>query len=116
MDLVRAFPLLEGKEGALTAFVAELQGPRSAAARDFYGRYGVERESWHLQETPGGRWVICATTLATGQLTERATQYSASDLEFDQWFKDQVRDLTGVDPRTQPLGPPATRLFDSATL
>jgi hypothetical protein len=43
--------------------------------------------------------------------TKRAEQYSASHAEFDEWFKSQVLELSGIDPTTQPLGPPTDEIF-----
>jgi hypothetical protein len=114
MDLaVRAFPLRDGQETALRDFAAELKGRRSAEAADFYRRFGVSRETWHLQDTPSGPWVI-AVTLSSGRpISEAASEYAGSAVEFDQWFKQQVLSLTGVDPETQPLGPPTECVFDT---
>lgn len=44
----------------------------------------------------------------------RAQQYAASREEFASWFKGRVKDITGVDPNMEPLGPPTDQVFDSA--
>ena len=43
----------------------------------------------------------------------KAQAYADSIRPFDLWFKDQVRNLTGVDPNVQPLGPPSEVIFDT---
>jgi hypothetical protein len=43
----------------------------------------------------------------------KAQEYAESSLPFDLWFKDQVRNLTGIDPTVQPLGPPSEVIFDT---
>lgn len=43
---------------------------------------------------------------------DKGAQYSASQREFDVWFKEQVRSLTGVDPNQEPLGPPSEMIFE----
>lgn len=108
--VVRAFPLLPGKEEELRQFAAELSRPRRAEAGEFYGSFAVAHESWHLQQTPNGALVICVTEL--GEPVEATAQkYAASNRPFDRWFKDQVKRLTGIDPDSEPLGPPTEEVF-----
>lgn len=107
--VVRAFPLLPGKEEELRQFAAELSGPRRAEAAEFYGSFSVPRESWHLQQTPNGALVIGVTEV--GEVEATAQKYAASNRPFDRWFKDQVKRLTGIDPDSEPLGPPTEEVF-----
>jgi hypothetical protein len=106
--VVRAFPVL--KEQELRAFAQEVNGPRSAEAAEFYRRHGVTRETWHMQETAVGHWVIAVTEIADAEPAAR--EYAASELPFDRWFKDQVHHLTGINPDQDPLGPPTEQIFD----
>lgn len=108
---VRAFPLREGQRDALASFAETLSGPRAEEASDFYRRFGVTHESWHLQETESGPWVIAVTHIEKMPPAEAAAGYAESSVEFDAWFRDSVRRLTGVDPVEQPLGPPTERIF-----
>ena len=112
--LVRAFPVLAGKEMQLRQFAHEIQTVRSGAVAAFYQRLGVARESWHLQETPHGNWVICVTQIPDKPIEAAGHDYAASQLDFDRWFKDQVNQVSGVDPDTTPLGPPTQCIFDSS--
>jgi hypothetical protein len=107
--LVRAFPLLPGKREAFQAFTEEVRR-RSVETNAFYSAYGIVRESWHLQQTPNGDLIICCTDI--GDLKTAAPAYAAAHGSFDAWFKQQVQELCGVDPNTQPLGPECTTLFD----
>jgi len=117
MDLlVRAFPVLEGREEALTEFTRELAGARAGETREFYGRYGIARETWHAQRADGRTWVICVTHMPDQPVEEAGEVYAASANEFDQWFKRQVERLTGVDPDKQPLGPPSECIFDTRSV
>jgi hypothetical protein len=109
--VVRAFPVLPGKEEDIRRLAAEMAGPRRQDAEQFYKSFGVIRESWHYQETPHGPLVIGITEL-DAEPEARAQEYAESSRPFDRWFKDQVRNLTGVDPNVQPLGPPSEVLFD----
>lgn len=91
------------------AFVAELQGPRRAEAEAAYRRYGVLYDSWHLQYTPHGPWVLVVT-----MVEERAkiAEYAASTGAFDVWFKSTILALSGTDPNEQPFGPPTTEIHE----
>jgi hypothetical protein len=108
--VVRAFPVLAGKEQELRDFARELTGARAAEATEFYRVFGVSRESWHLQETPAGPLVIGVTEV--DEIEPAATSYAASQRPFDRWFKDQVYSLTGVSPDRDPLGPATEQIFD----
>jgi len=105
--IVRAFPL-HGSVEDLRAFAAALSTHRKEDADLFYRQYGVSHESWHLQETPHGPWVIAVTALHDAAA---AATFAESRAEFDSWFKKQVFLLTGIDQDQQPLGPPTRRVF-----
>ena len=106
--VVRAFPL-RGSLTDLYQFAAELKGRRAGDAARFYRHYGVERESWHLQHTAAGPWVIAVTELADP--VEAAPRFADATEAFHLWFKSQVEALTGIDPNIAPLGPPTKEVF-----
>lgn len=110
--VVRAFPVLPGKEDDIRRFAAQMAGPRRRDAEQFYKSFGVVRESWHYQETPHGPLVIGVTEVDE-EPEVKAREYAESIRPFDSWFKDQVRNLTGIDPSVQPLGPPTEIIFDT---
>jgi len=113
--IVRAFPVLPGKEKAARVFAAELGGARRAETSAFFGQFGVKSESWHLQNTAQGAFVIVVTELAAPpgiQVQVQAQSYATAQGPFERWFKDSVRELCGVDPDAQPLGPPTETIFD----
>jgi hypothetical protein len=111
--LVRAFPVLRGQEEQMRQFAREVGAGRSREAADFYARMGVVRETWHLQDTPHGPWVIAITEFGDRPIDDAARDYAASEQAFDRWFKGQVKTLTGIDPDFEPLGPPTQCIFDS---
>lgn len=111
--IVRAFPILPGKEDQVRQFAQDLRTTRAADAAAFYDRMGVAKESWHLQETAHGSWVIAVTDVVTQPIEEAARDYAGSVHGFDRWFKEQVKAVSGIDPETTPLGPPTQCIFDS---
>ena len=106
--LVRAFPLRQSVAD-FDAFVNTLQGPRKAEMAAFYQEYGIEHESWHLQQTENGPWVIVVTLVRNP--AETGAKYAQASVGFASWFKGQVLTLSGVDPSAAPLGPPTTEVY-----
>jgi uncharacterized damage-inducible protein DinB len=102
--VVRAFPLLEGKEDEVRELARAMAGERAAEAQAFYASFGVRHESWHLQRTAHGSWVIAVSDI--DEPDQRAAQYAASADDFARWFKGRVMALSGIDAESQPLGPP----------
>lgn len=114
--LVRAFPVLPGKEADLRSFANALQTKRASEAVAFYRSHGVARESWHLQQTAAGASMLIAVTqIPDRAVVEAAQDYAAAQGPFDRWFKEQVKVLTGIDPDKEPLGPPTDCVYDTAT-
>ena len=107
--IVRAFPVLPGKENEAVDFAREL-GARGAETTSFLERHGIRRETWHLQRTPHGAFVIVITDIQDSPL-ERAAVYQSSQAGYERWFKDRIRELSGIDPDSQPLGPPTETMF-----
>jgi hypothetical protein len=108
--VVRAFPVLPGKEEHIREFARQLAA-RTGEAGEFYGQFGVSHESWHLQETPAGPWIIGITEITRMPVSAAAQQYQASERPFDRWFKNQVREISGIDPDDTPLGPSTECIF-----
>jgi hypothetical protein len=107
--VVRAFPVLPGKEPDVDAFARELAGPRQAEAHEFYRGLGVRRESWHFQPGPSGSQVIVVTEI--DDLEPAARQYADAQQPFHRWFKEQVLRISTVDPNLDPLGPLSHPIF-----
>jgi hypothetical protein len=109
--IVRAFPVLPGKEEGLRQLAEEMSGTEREQAAAFYCGFAVVRESWHLQKTAEGSWAICVTEIAQDPAA-MGRAYAGSQRPFDRWFKERVRDLTGIDPDVQPFGPPSETIFN----
>ena len=106
--LVRSFPL-QGALSEFNAFVGEMKGAKAQEAAAFYEAHGIAHESWHLQHTPHGPWVIVVSMIRDAATA--APKYAAATDAFAAWFKGQVLTLSGVDPSRAPLGPPTTEVF-----
>ena len=109
--VIRAFPILPGKEDEARDAAREMAGERADGMADFYRRFGVVSESWHEQQTPAGTWFIVVTDIGDKPAEAAGREYAASQHEFDAWFRGRVKEITGVDPQTAPLGPPTTCVF-----
>jgi hypothetical protein len=108
--VVSAFPILPGKEKELDVFLRELS-ERAADLAPFYSQFSVSHQSWHRQDTAGGALLISVTEIMRTPLSAVAQQLKASERPFDRWFKDRVREISGVDLDITPLGPPTECLF-----
>jgi len=108
--LVRAFPVICDRKD-VEQFAADMR-QRSEDARRFYQGFGVRRESWFFQDTPHGALVIGVTDIADMEAAGR--DYAQTSEHFATWFKDRVKELSGIDPNEQPLGPPTEMIFDSS--
>jgi hypothetical protein len=98
-----ALPVLSGKSAAARGFLQALEGDRQRDYAASEERLGIDKEVWALQQTPMGELFVIffqgadiGTALGT---------FVASRDDFDVWFKDQVKDTTGVDLNVAPTGP-----------
>jgi hypothetical protein len=111
--VVRAFPILPGKENELRDLATELAGTRRADTSRFYQHYGVLRESWHLQRMADGQLLLLnVTDLDSRPVDEAAREYGSSKQPFEAWLKECVKKVSGVDLDAQPLGAPSDCVFD----
>ena len=104
--VVRAYPLRD--RASLEQFIGELHEKKDET-RGFYERHHAE-EAWFLQDTEDGTIVIAV--LATDDPERAARTYQESREPFDEWFKQRVIEVSGVDPNKTPLGPPSEQIFD----
>ncbi|MCB1233119.1 MAG: hypothetical protein KDN19_22945 [Verrucomicrobiae bacterium] len=105
---VRAFPVLPGKEEVLAAFMRAMK-ERGEEVDDFYRRYGVTMESWHIQTSPDGGVLVIVTSEAKDDAAFAA--HAASDHPFDTWFKDRVKEISGINLNETPRGEPSREGF-----
>ena len=97
------FPLLPGKEDALRAFASDVLGSRRAEFDKIQANGGTTRETWSIQQTPMGSFVV---VWFEGDPERAFGELAADQSEFATWFKQQVLELSGVDlgaPSDEPM-------------
>ena len=105
-----AFPILPGKEQEGRDFAAACVGERRDGFDAQAARGGLTRETWTLQETPMGSFMLVWFEAPDVEAT--FMQLATPDEEFSVWFRGRVKDLTGFDLATPPEGPAPDVLFD----
>jgi len=105
-----AFPILPGKEQEGRDFAAACIGERRTGFEAQLARGGLTRETWALQETPMGSFIL--VWFEAPDIEKAFTELATSDDEFTIWFRGQVKDVTGVDLGAPPEGPPPDVLVD----
>jgi hypothetical protein len=103
------FPIAAGKEGAARQFAAETVGARKADFAVLQERSSIKRETWAMQETPMGSFML---VWFEGDVDKAFADLATDDSEFSTWFRGQVLDITGVDLAAEPEGPPPAVLVD----
>lgn len=102
-----AAPILPGKLEAWKRFNDELNGPQRKEFEDQQKRIGIARQRVWLQHTPAGDMVL---VVQEGEDPQKAMEIlGASDNAFDVWFKEQVKDVHGLD-LSQPTPGPLSEL------
>jgi hypothetical protein len=103
------FPIQAGKEEDARAFAAETLGPRRAEYEAHHARTDTTRETWALQETPMGSFML---VWFDGDVEKAFADLASNDSDFVTWFRGRVLDLTGVDLRAPSDEPPPAVLVD----
>ena len=103
------FPIQAGKEDAARAFAAETMGARRADFDAHLARVETTRETWMLQDTPVGSFLL---VWFEGDVEKSFTDLATNDSEFIAWFRGRVLEVTGVDLSGPPAGEPAAVLVD----
>ena len=103
------FPIQAGKEEDARAFAAETIGARRAGFEAHHERSGTTRETWALQETPMGSFML---VWFEGDPEKAFTDLATDASEFTTWFRERVLDVTGVDLGAPAGDPPPAILVD----
>jgi len=97
-------PIQAGKEEDARAFAAETMGARRAEFDAHHARADNTRETWVLQETPMGSFLL---VWFEGDLEKAFADFATNDSDFMTWFRGRVLDITGVDLGAPSDAPPA---------
>ena len=89
-----AFPVLPGKTGAARAFASDVAGSRKAEFNDMQKRSGTARETWSLQESPAGAFML---VWFEGNVEQAFGDLATATDDFTVWFRAQIKGVTGVD-------------------
>src|SRR5205823_13507096 len=98
-----ALPIQTGKTDDARAFLREIEGPRKGQYGASEKRLQITKEVWALQQSPMGDLFV--VFFQSNDIGGALNQFAGSQDEFDQWFKQQVKDTTGVDLNVPPPGP-----------
>jgi hypothetical protein len=101
-------PIISGKTDAARGFLSELEEKRKPDYAVSERRLGITKEVWALQSGPDGdRYVIF---FQSENIPASVTQFIGSKDGFDLWFKERVKDSTGID-LNQPLPGPLSEIL-----
>jgi hypothetical protein len=103
-----AVPVLPGMTERDRQLSAELSGPRKAEFEASRARLGITREQVWLQETPQGTLAIVC--LEAEDIESALAGLGSSQDPFDQWWREQIQAIHGID-LTQPLPSPPNELI-----
>jgi hypothetical protein len=98
------FPVLPGKRDALKTLLTELAGPRYAEYDASSRRFGFAKDTQFVLTTPQG--VLLIYYAEAPDIPKSFREWASSQDPFDLWFKQQMKDITGIDfnqPSDMPL-------------
>lgn len=99
-----AFPVLPGQADAARAFAKETMGARRSGYDESQQRGGITRETWSLQETPDGAFVV--VWFESPDPEKSFMELAQDESDFAVWFRGRVKEISGVDLAQPPEGPP----------
>jgi hypothetical protein len=103
------FPIQAGKEEDARAFAAEAIGTRRAEFEAHFTRVNMIRETWALQKTPMGSFLL---VWFEGDVEKAFADHATNDSEFENWFRARLLEVTGVDLGTPSGDAPPEVLVD----
>ncbi|MBN3453075.1 hypothetical protein JNN96_03485 [Mycobacterium sp. DSM 3803] len=88
-------PILAGQTSATRAFLAELSGARADAYAESQRALEIGKEAWFIARSRDDD--ILVAYLESVDFPTTLHRMSSSSQPFDRWFKDRLRDCTGLD-------------------
>lgn len=103
-----AFPVLPGKSEAGKEFAKAVMGPRRKEFEGELKKEGITKESWFLQKTPQGEFVV--VYFEATDIEKSFEALAKSQDPFVRWFRDQAKAVTGVDLSQSSGEPPPEQI------
>jgi len=97
-----ALPIQSGKTAPARSFLQELESARKNDYAASEKRLGITKEVWAIQNTPMGDLFV--VFFQAPDIAGAVGQFVGSRDAFDLWFKEQVKQTTGVDLNVPPPG------------
>jgi len=91
-----AYPVLPGKLDAGRAFAKEVMGARRSEYEASQKRGTVTRETWTVQENPDGTALVLVW-FECDDPDKAMAEVGQDSSEFGVWFRERVKDVSGVD-------------------
>lgn len=104
------FPILPGKTERVKEIGAGLSGEHAAAFKSSQEKLGVPVESWHLQQTPMGDFLV--VYLEAEDPLAMFQSFAKAEGPSDTFLKDGILECTGVDLNQGMPALPSTPVLD----
>ena len=92
-------PVQPGKEQADLDWMEEMTGPRREEYEATWRELGVTRHAvWH-QQTPDG--MVAVVYLEADDVPKAMEAIGTSDDSFNEWFRERVKDVHGIDLKSE---------------
>jgi hypothetical protein len=88
-------PILSGKTDDARAFQRELDTTRKADYDRSERRIGISKEVWYIASLPGGDQLVAY--MESDDFSRALQTFVASRDEFDEWLKQRLAAVTGID-------------------
>jgi hypothetical protein len=91
-----AFPILPGKVEAARAFAKDTMSAQRSGYEESQKRGGITRETWSIQETPDGNAFVLVW-FESPDPEKSFAELAQESSDFAVWFRQQVKEVSGVD-------------------
>jgi len=103
------FPILPGKEDAARALAKDITALRKDQFDALERQADITRETWTLQTTPGGSFMLA---WFEGNVEKAFEDIATGQDEFTVWLRAHLRDITGIDMSQPEEGPLPELMLD----
>jgi hypothetical protein len=93
-------PVKPGKTADARAFMDELENVRKADYARSEEQIGIPKEAWYIATIPSGDLLVAY--MESNDFNRSLQLFSASQDEFDLWFKERLDNATGLDLNNPP--------------